>query len=102
ANDVFDFEKGADSSDRVGPPRAVQSGLLGVGQMKRAMIVSFALATALGAYVAYATGPVIVAIGIVSILSGIAYTGGPFPLAYHGLGDAFVFLFFGGVAVVGS
>jgi 1,4-dihydroxy-2-naphthoate octaprenyltransferase len=102
ANDVFDFEKGADQGPRIGPPRAVQSGLLDPRAVKRGMWITFAFATGLGAYLAYAVGPVIVAVGIASILSGIAYTGGPYPLAYNGLGDLFVFLFFGGVAVVGS
>jgi 1,4-dihydroxy-2-naphthoate octaprenyltransferase len=102
ANDVFDFQRGADEGDRLGPVRAAQAGLLTPAALKRGMIVAFALATAAGAYLAWVVGPIIVAIGVVSILAGIAYTGGPFPLAYNGLGDVFVFLFFGIVAVVGS
>ncbi|NUO52066.1 MAG: 1,4-dihydroxy-2-naphthoate polyprenyltransferase [Polyangiaceae bacterium] len=102
ANDVFDAEKGADDEQRVGPPRAVQKGLLTPGAVRIGMAVAFGLATLLGIYLAVVGGPVIVAIGIASILSGIAYTGGPYPLGYNGLGDVFVFVFFGPVAVVGT
>jgi 1,4-dihydroxy-2-naphthoate octaprenyltransferase len=102
ANDVFDYEKGADNAERIGPPRAVQAGLLTPRALKLGMIVAFGLATALGAYLTVTVGKLIPIIGVASILSGIAYTGGPFPLAYNGLGDLFVFAFFGGVAVVGS
>ncbi|MEZ4222688.1 MAG: 1,4-dihydroxy-2-naphthoate polyprenyltransferase [Polyangiaceae bacterium] len=102
ANDVFDYEKGADTEERLGPRRAVQSGLLSPRAVRIGMIVSFGLATLAGAYLTMLAGPVIVAIGIVSILSGIAYTGGPYPLGYNGLGDLFVFVFFGLVAVCGT
>ncbi len=102
AHDVFDFEKGADDEQRLGPPRAVQSGLLSPGAVRAGMIVSFALATVAGAWLVYLSGPIIVAIGVASILSGIAYTGGPYPLGYNGLGDVFVFVFFGLVAVCGT
>ena len=102
ANDVFDFEKGADTEERIGPPRAAQLGLLTPDQLKRGMFVVFALATLAGFYLAWHAGPVILAIGAVSILAAIAYTGGPYPLGYHGLGDIAVFLFFGLVAVVGT
>jgi 1,4-dihydroxy-2-naphthoate octaprenyltransferase len=102
ANDVFDAEKGADGPDRIGPVRAVAAGLISAGAMKRAMILAFAIATAFGAYLASVGGWPIVAIGLASIASGIAYTGGPWPLGYHGLGDLFVFVFFGLVAVCGT
>ncbi|HEY6036553.1 MAG TPA: 1,4-dihydroxy-2-naphthoate octaprenyltransferase, partial [Kofleriaceae bacterium] len=99
ANDVFDAEKGADGPDRIGPVRAVAAGLISAAAMKRAMILAFAIATAFGVYLASVGGWPVVAIGIASILSGIAYTGGPWPLGYHGLGDVFVMVFFGFVAV---
>jgi 1,4-dihydroxy-2-naphthoate octaprenyltransferase len=70
--------------------------------MKRGMVVVFALALLLGAYLTAVAGPVIVAIGIASIVSAVAYTGGPYPLGYNGLGDIFVFVFFGVVAVCGT
>ena len=101
ANDVFDAEKGADGPDRIGPTRAVAAGLITAAQMKRAMIVAFAIAAAFGLYLVSIAGWPIVAIGIASILSGIAYTGGP-ALGYRGLGDVFVMLFFGFVAVCGT
>jgi 1,4-dihydroxy-2-naphthoate octaprenyltransferase len=102
ANDVFDHDRGADAEDRVGPARAVQSGLLSAGRVRAGMVVAFALALCAGAYLAAVAGPVVVLIGAVSILCGVAYTGGPYPLGYHGLGDVFVFLFFGPVAVAGT
>lgn len=102
ANDVFDFEKGADDEARIGPARAVQSGLLAPRAVRRGMIAAFALATLVGAYLAFVGGAPIVVIGVLSIASGIAYTGGPYPLGYNGLGDVFVFAFFGVAAVTGS
>lgn len=102
ANDVFDFEKGADTSERLGPLRAVQAGLVTPAQMRRAMVVAFALAFVSGLYLAWVGGWPILVIGVASIISGIAYTGGPYPLGYHGLGDVFVLLFFGFVAVCGT
>jgi 1,4-dihydroxy-2-naphthoate polyprenyltransferase len=102
ANDVYDFEKGADTAERLGPTRAVQAGLISPAAMKRGMYVVFALALLLGVYLTLVSGPIILAIGIVSILSAIAYTGGPYPLGYNGLGDLFVFVFFGLVAVCGT
>lgn len=102
ANDVFDFKKGADTSERLGPPRVTQMGLLTPGQVYIGMIIVFALAALIGLYLIYVGGWVIFVIGILSIVSAIAYTGGPFPLGYHGLGDIFVFLFFGLAAVCGT
>jgi 1,4-dihydroxy-2-naphthoate octaprenyltransferase len=102
ANDAFDAEKGADGPDRLGPRRAVAAGLITGAAMKRAMIGAFAVAVAIGLYLASVGGWPIVAIGVASIASGIAYTGGPWPLGYHGLGDVFVMAFFGFVAVCGT
>ena len=102
ANDVFDFEKGADTAERLGPVRAAQAGLLTPKQLRRGMIVAFALAFTVGIYLTVVAGPAIVVIGLASIASAIAYTGGPYPLGYHGLGDVFVMLFFGFVAVCGT
>jgi len=102
ANDVFDFEKGADTETRKGPTRAVQAGLLSTRQMRLGMVVAFAVATACGAALTFLAGWPVIAIGVASVASGIAYTGGPFPLGYNGLGDVFVFLFFGLVAVLGT
>jgi 1,4-dihydroxy-2-naphthoate octaprenyltransferase len=102
ANDVFDAERGADGPDRIGPVRAVSAGLITAGAMKRAMIAAFGVATLLGVYLVAVAGWPVVAIGVASIVSGIAYTGGPWPLGYHGLGDVFVMVFFGFVAVCGT
>ncbi len=102
ANDVFDYEKGADTAERLGPTRAVQAGLLSAKSMRLGMSVVFGLALVLGLYLTRVAGPVILLIGLASIASAIAYTGGPYPLGYHGLGDVFVFLFFGLVAVCGT
>ena len=99
ANDYYDFVKGADTAERVGPRRAVASGLIAPGVMRRAMLITFAAAFAAGlGLLPYGGWPLLV-IGIASILSGVAYTGGPYPLGYNGLGDVFVFVFFGLVAV---
>lgn len=102
ANDVFDAEKGADREDRLGPARTVASGLITPTAMRNAIVLSFGAATLFGAYLVAVAGWPIVVIGLVSILSGLAYTGGPYPLGYHGLGDVFVFVFFGPVAVCGT
>ncbi len=102
ANDLFDFEKGADTDERLGPPRAVQLGLLSPAQMRAGTVAAFAAAFAVGIYLVAVGGWPIVAIGLLSIAGGVAYTGGPYPLGYHGLGDVTVFLFFGVVAVCGT
>lgn len=102
ANDYYDFMRGADSAARVGPRRAVAAGLIAPGTMKRAMWGVFAAAFVVGLGLVAWGGPWLVAVGVASILCGIAYTGGPFPLAYHGLGDVFVVIFFGFVAVGGT
>ncbi len=102
ANDVFDAEKGADTHERLGPTRAVQAGLISARGMKTGLLVTIALALAVGGYLTYACGTPIVIIGLASLLAGVAYTGGPYPLGYHGLGDLFVMIFFGFVAVCGT
>ena len=102
ANDVFDHEKGADTAERLGPTRVTQAGLLTAAEVRRGMVIAFGLAALAGVYLVAVSGPVIVAIGLASIASGVAYTGGPYPLGYNGLGDVFVFLFFGLVAVCGT
>jgi 1,4-dihydroxy-2-naphthoate octaprenyltransferase len=102
ANDVFDFERGADTAERQGPLRVTQAGLLTPGQVKRGMWVIFGLAALCGLYLATLRGWTVVWIGVAAILSAIAYTGGPFPLGYYGLGDIFVFIFFGIAAVAGT
>jgi 1,4-dihydroxy-2-naphthoate octaprenyltransferase len=102
ANDVFDYEKGADTSERLGPVRAVQAGLLSPRAVRGGLYLMLGLALLVGVYLTYEAGPAIVVIGLLSMASAVAYTGGPYPLGYHGLGDVFVFVFFGLVAVCGS
>jgi 1,4-dihydroxy-2-naphthoate polyprenyltransferase len=102
ANDLYDYRKGADTGARLGPTRVTSAGLLSPESVQAGMIVAFGLAALSGLYLIYVGGWPILLIGIASIISGIAYTAGPFPLGYNGLGDLFVFLFFGLVAVVGT
>ena len=102
ANDAFDFKKGADTAERLGPTRVTQAGILTTRQVFTGMWVVFGLATLIGIYLVVVAGWPIVVIGLASIVAAIAYTGGPFPLGYNGLGDIFVFIFFGLVAVGGT
>ncbi len=102
ANDYFDHLHGADHRGRLGPTRVTQAGLVKPQTMKLATAVVFGLAFLSGIYLIYRGGWPILVIGLLSILFGILYTGGPFPLGYHGLGDIFVFVFFGLVAVGGT
>jgi 1,4-dihydroxy-2-naphthoate octaprenyltransferase len=102
ANDVFDFEKGADTQERLGPPRATQLGLLTPTAVRRGAAAVFAAAAVVGLYLVAVGGWPIALVGALSIAAGLAYTGGPYPLGYHGLGDPAVFLFFGVVAVCGT
>jgi 1,4-dihydroxy-2-naphthoate octaprenyltransferase len=102
ANDVYDAERGTDGPDRIGPARAVASGRITARAMKRATAAAFAIASAFGLYLVAVTGWPVAVIGLASIAAGIAYTGGPWPLGYHGLGDACVLVFFGFVAVCGT
>ena len=100
-NDAIDFKKGADREDRMGPVRVTQKGLISPRWVMIGGLLSFLLAIAFGVPLVIKGGWVIVAIGVLSLILGYAYTGGPFPLAYKGWGDIFVVLFFGLVAVGG-
>jgi 1,4-dihydroxy-2-naphthoate octaprenyltransferase len=102
ANDYSDYMRGADTPDRLGMPRATQTGWITPGRMRLGAILTFGLAALLGLYLVYVGGWPILAIGLLSIAAGVAYTGGPWPFGYHGLGDVFVFLFFGLLAVGGT
>ncbi len=101
-NDLYDFLAGSDSKNRLGPQRALSSGLITVTEMKWAIFITFFTTLLLGMYLVYLAGWVIFLVGILSIFAGIAYTAGPYPLAYNGLGDIFVFIFFGFVGTVGT
>ena len=102
ANDYSDAKRGADTADRLGPVRVTSSGLITPQRVMRATWVAFAVAVACGIYLATVAGAVILLIGALSIAAGVLYTGGPRPYGYAGLGEVFVFLFFGLVAVNGS
>jgi 1,4-dihydroxy-2-naphthoate octaprenyltransferase len=101
-NDYSDAKRGADTVDRLGPVRVTASGLAAPRSVLIATWIAFAFAVAAGIYLATVAGPVILAVGAVSILAGVLYTAGPRPYGYAGLGEVFVFLFFGLVAVNGS
>jgi len=102
SNDYYDYFRGADKKERLGPLRVTQAGLVKPETMKRATILVFSLAFASGIYLIYRGGWPVLIIGLLSILFGILYTAGPYPLGYNGLGDIFVLIFFGLVAVGGT
>jgi 1,4-dihydroxy-2-naphthoate octaprenyltransferase len=102
ANDYSDFARGADTDARLGMPRVTQTGMMTPGAVRAAAGVFFGLAIAIGAYLVMRGGWPIAVVGLASIVAGICYTGGPWPFGYHGLGDVFVWLFFGPVAVAGT
>jgi len=102
ANDVFDFRKGADTKERLGPVRVTQAGLLTPQQVQTGMWVVFGLAALCGVYLAGVAGWPILVLGAAAIVAALAYTAGPFPLAYKGLGEVFVILFFGMAALCGA
>ncbi|MFB6081789.1 MAG: 1,4-dihydroxy-2-naphthoate polyprenyltransferase [Halanaeroarchaeum sp.] len=102
ANDYFDAVKGADTEEREGFTRVTQAGLIAPETVKNAATATFALAGMVGLYLVYVGGIPVLLIGLASIVSGITYTGGPYPFGYYGLGDLFVFVFFGLVAVTGT
>jgi 1,4-dihydroxy-2-naphthoate octaprenyltransferase len=102
ANDYSDAKRGADTADRLGPVRVTSSGLVAPRRVLHATWIAFAVAIGVGIYLATVAGPEIIAVGVVSIAAGVLYTGGPRPYGYAGLGELFVFLFFGLVAVNGS
>ncbi len=102
ANDLFDFKKQSDTSERIGPMRVTQAGLATPRQMTAATIIVFSLTVLAGVYLVYRGGWPIVVIGLVSIACAILYTAGPLALGYLGLGDVFVLIFFGPVALAGT
>jgi 1,4-dihydroxy-2-naphthoate octaprenyltransferase len=102
ANDYYDYLRGSDNEDRVGPLRVTQAGILPPKVVRNAAYLMLGLALLVGVYLVWIGGLPILVIGLASLICAIAYTGGPFPLAYHGLGDLFVFFFFGLVAVGGT
>ncbi len=102
ANDVYDFERGVDTAERLGPLRVTRAGLLSPQEVKRGMWLVFLLAALIGVFLIVRAGWPIALIGVTAILAAIGYTGGPFPLGYYGLGDFFVFLYFGLACVVGT
>lgn len=102
ANDYFDYLKGTDVPERKGPTRVAQSGLISLPHLRMGIIVTFALASLVGLYLVTVGGWPILLVGIVSLVSALVYSGGPFPIGYHGLGDLFVFLFLGLAAVCGT
>ena len=102
ANDYYDFVKGADTEDRTGPVRATAAGLVTPGEMKKAFIVTFGMAVVLGFFLVLKGGVPILIIGVASVICGVLYTAGPFPIGYLGLAELFVLVFFGPVAVGGT
>jgi len=102
ANDYYDAVKGADTADRKGFTRVTAGGLIEPGRVKQAMAATYALAVLVGVYLVYVGGLPIVVVGLSSIAAGVLYTGGPYPYGYRGLGDLFVFVYFGLVAVTGT
>lgn len=102
SNDYSDARRGADTEERLGPVRVTAGGLVPPSQVLLATYITFGLAVLCGVYLVYVAGPMLIAVGAASILAGVLYTGGPRPYGYEGLGEVFVFLFFGIVAVTGS
>jgi 1,4-dihydroxy-2-naphthoate octaprenyltransferase len=102
ANDLFDYLKSVDDDERTGPLRVTQAGLVSPFQMKAATIAVFSLAIVVGSVLVWIGGLPVFLIGCFSILCGVMYTAGPYPLGYHGLGDIFVLVFYGPVAVCGT
>lgn len=102
ANDVFDFQRGADTAERLGPTRVTHAGLVSPKEVLTATYLTFGLAALIGVYLITVGGWPILLIGALSILAGLAYTGGPFPYGYYALGDLLCFIFFGLLAVIGS
>ena len=102
ANDLFDFKKGTDTAERLGPTRATSAGLISPKQMALATAAAMIMAFVCGLYLIHVAGWPLLVLGLVSIFCGVIYTGGPFPLAYNALGDVFVFVFFGLVATAGT
>lgn len=101
-NEIYDFRKGADTADRLGPVRTVAAGIISESVMIRVSVSLVLTVFFLGLYLVWLSGWPILVVGLLSLLFAWAYTGGPWPIAYSGLGDLFVFLFFGLVAVGGT
>jgi 1,4-dihydroxy-2-naphthoate octaprenyltransferase len=101
-NDYADFARGADTAERLGPMRVTQSGLLAPQTVRQGAIFTFSMAGLIGAYLIWLAGWPVALIGLAAILAGLAYTAGPWPLAYNGFGDLFAWIFFGFVAVCGT
>jgi 1,4-dihydroxy-2-naphthoate octaprenyltransferase len=102
ANDASDARRGADTEDRMGPPRMVALGRITSRQMWTGVVVALLVAGMCGLALAAIAGPVVLVIGLISVIAMLGYVGGPFPYGYHGLGEVSVFVFFGVVATVGS
>ncbi len=102
ANDLSDFRKGADTEARQGPVRVAAAGLVTPRQLELAIAITIAAACLVGLWLAYVGGPVLIGLGVLAVVAALAYTGGPWPYGYRGLGEVFVFVFFGLVAVVGT
>jgi 1,4-dihydroxy-2-naphthoate octaprenyltransferase len=102
ANDVFDFRRGADTAERLGPLRVTQGGLVTPRQVLIATCITFGLALLIGLYLVSIGGWPILLIGVLCLVAGLTYTGGPWPFGYHGLGDVVCFIFFGVLAVLGT
>ena len=102
SNDLSDFRKGADTPDRAGPLRVAAAGLITERQLEIAIVVTIAIAAVIGLWLTTIGGPVLLGLGALAIVAALAYTGGPWPYGYRGLGEVFVFVFFGLVAVVGT
>lgn len=102
ANDYYDAQSGVDSDDREGFTRVTQSGLISAAEVRLAMAVTFAVAILVGVYLVYVGGVPILVVGLASVAAGILYAGGPYPFGSYGLGDLFVFVFFGLIAVTGT
>ena len=102
ANDLSDAVRGADTAGRIGPIRVVATGLISQRQMRRAIVAVLSVAGVAGAYLTVVAGPIVLAIGVAAVIAALGYTGGPVPYGYRGLGEVFVFVFFGLVATVGT
>lgn len=102
ANDLSDFRKGADTTTRTGPVRVAAAGLVTERQLEVAVALTLGLAGLVGLWLAVVGGPILVGLGALAMVATLAYTGGPWPYGYRGLGELFVFVFFGLVAVVGT
>ncbi|GAB4295991.1 MAG: 1,4-dihydroxy-2-naphthoate polyprenyltransferase [Ignavibacteriaceae bacterium] len=102
ANDLYDHLRGADTKKRKGPKRVLAEGWISVSEMNKGILIVFLISFIAGLYLVFWGGWIILVIGVVSIIAGLAYTAGPFPLAYNGLGDLFVFTFFGVIGTMGT